>query len=123
MLNTLDRTLNTSNTNELKNFGDKISKFGVNFAICDAAGQLRLLAEGGRFKSDPDAILNSCSPVVEKGKQGHSVSVIDNQFLIADLEVGGETGIAAVIDLGDKSTGQDAANEMRNQLLKQMFDL
>jgi len=38
---------------ELERFGRKVSKFGVNFAVCDSAGIVILHGEGGRFESDP----------------------------------------------------------------------
>jgi HD-GYP domain-containing protein (c-di-GMP phosphodiesterase class II) len=51
MLDTGRKTLATSQICELEEFGGRIKKFGVNFAVFNATGELVLLCEGERFKS------------------------------------------------------------------------
>ena len=51
MLDTGSKTLATSQICELEEFGGRIKKFGVNFAVFNATGELVLLCEGERFKS------------------------------------------------------------------------
>jgi HD-GYP domain-containing protein (c-di-GMP phosphodiesterase class II) len=51
MLDTGKKTLATSQICELEEFGGRIKKFGVNFAVFNATGELVLLCEGERFKS------------------------------------------------------------------------
>ena len=54
--------MSPSQLRELEKFGDKINKFGVNFGVCSAEGELVLLCEGGGFKSSREQL-------VEYGRQ------------------------------------------------------
>lgn len=49
-------TLATSQLCELEEFGGRIKKFGVNFAVFNASGELVLLCEGERFKSSKERL-------------------------------------------------------------------
>jgi len=51
LLDTVGRSLGSSQQHELERFGGKVNKFGVNFAVCNAKGELVLLCEAGRFES------------------------------------------------------------------------
>ena len=44
---------------KLKEFGDRINKFGANFALCDADGEVVLLCESDSFKSSPELLTQS----------------------------------------------------------------
>ncbi|MHC4595776.1 MAG: HD-GYP domain-containing protein, partial [Planctomycetota bacterium] len=57
MLDTVKKSLGPSQLCELQKFGDRINKFGVNFAVCDARGELVLLCDGGRFKSSREQLI------------------------------------------------------------------
>ena len=56
MLDTVRNTIATSQLCELEGFGGRIKKFGVNFAVFDATGELVLLCEGERFKSSKEQL-------------------------------------------------------------------
>lgn len=56
MLDTGRNTLATSQICELEEFGGRIKKFGVNFAVFNASGELVLLCEGERFKSSTEQL-------------------------------------------------------------------
>jgi HD-GYP domain-containing protein (c-di-GMP phosphodiesterase class II) len=51
MLDAGKNTLTTAQLRELEVFGNRISRFGVNFAVCNAGGELILLCEAKGFKS------------------------------------------------------------------------
>jgi HD-GYP domain-containing protein (c-di-GMP phosphodiesterase class II) len=51
MLDTGRNTLTSSQLHELEAFGDRINRFGVNFAVCNAKGEFILLSETEKFKS------------------------------------------------------------------------
>jgi len=55
-LDTGRNTLATSQLCELEEFGGRIKKFGVNFAVFNASGELVLLCEGERFKSSKERL-------------------------------------------------------------------
>jgi len=55
-LDTVRNTIATSQLCELEGFGGRIKKFGVNFAVFDATGELVLLCEGERFKSSKEQL-------------------------------------------------------------------
>ncbi len=57
MLDTLGKTISSSQRRQLEGFGERVNKFGVNFAVCDADGELVLLCDGGRFKSSPEQLI------------------------------------------------------------------
>ena len=57
MLDTVRKSLGPSQLRELEKFGGRINKFGVNFAVCDAEGELVLLCDGGRFKSSREQLI------------------------------------------------------------------
>jgi len=56
-LDTGRNTLATSQICELEEFGGRIKKFGVNFAVFDAGGELVLLCEGERHKSSKEQLI------------------------------------------------------------------
>jgi hypothetical protein len=62
--------LTSSQLSELESFGDKINKLGVNFAVCNADGELALLCDGAKFKSDKRLIIDNCTTVLEKEIKG-----------------------------------------------------
>jgi len=46
------RTIGSTQIRELENLGGRIGKFGVNFAVCGADGEVVLLCEGGVYPSN-----------------------------------------------------------------------
>ena len=65
--NKTNSRLTSSQLHQLESFGDKINKFGLNFAVCNTDGELILMREGGKFKSDERLIIEGCSSILEKG--------------------------------------------------------
>ncbi len=118
MLDTVRKTLSLSQRRELESFGAKINKFGANFAVCNAADELILLCEGGRFKSSREQLIKLSRQVLDqKGEKSCSddpgVPVWrfgDANFVLAAVlksarvsNKGGEVIGTALVDLGDKS--------------------
>ena len=55
-MDTIRNNITTSQLCELEKFGGRITKFGVNFAVFNARGELVLLCEGERFKSSREQL-------------------------------------------------------------------
>jgi len=118
MLDTVRKTLNLSRRRELESFGAKINKFGANFAVCNAADELILLCEGGRFKSSGEQLIKLSRQVLDQNDEKScsndpGVPVWrfgDTNFVLAAIlktarvsNKGGEVIGTALVDLGDKS--------------------
>ncbi|MHC4084044.1 MAG: HD-GYP domain-containing protein [Planctomycetota bacterium] len=121
--------LTSSQLSELESFGAKINKLGVNFAVCNADGELALLCDGAKFKSDKKLIIDNCTSVLEKEIKGRQTSIIDNRFLAAVLKMGGQSLAVALIDLGDNSLPvmrdekRDTQYDIRSTLFSEMLGL
>jgi len=92
--------LTNSQLHELEGFGGRINKVGVNFAVCDADGELALLCDGGKFKSDKKSIIDNCLSILERDIKGHQSSTVDSRFLTTLLKQGSQAVGVALIDLG-----------------------
>ena len=118
MLGTVSKTLSLSQRRELEGFGARVNKFGANFALCNTTGELALLCDGGRFKSNREQLINLSRQALERNgenscsdKAGGQVWRFDdtNLVLAAVLKCarvsneGGEVIGIALVDLGDKS--------------------
>jgi HD-GYP domain-containing protein (c-di-GMP phosphodiesterase class II) len=114
--------LTSSQLNELESFGAKINQIGVNFAVCNADGELALLCEGAKFKSDKRTIIDNCTSVLEKEIKDRQTSVIDSRFLAAVLKKAGQPLLVALIDLGDNSS-PDTQHDIRTTLFNEMLGL
>lgn len=118
MLDTVRETLSLSQRCELESFGARINKFGANFAVCNAADELILLCEGGRFKSSREQLIKlsrqvldqngekSCSddpgvPVWRFGDANFVLAAVLKSARVSNK--GGEVVGTALVDLGDKS--------------------
>ncbi|MCH7557057.1 MAG: HD domain-containing protein [Planctomycetes bacterium] len=121
MLDTVRKTLSLSQQRELESFGARVNKFGANFAVCDAADELILLCEGGRFKSSREQLIKLSRQVLDQNGEkscsdDHGVPVWrfgDANFVLAAVlksarvsNKGGEVIGTALVDLGDKSLCQ-----------------
>ena len=112
MLGTIAKSLGQSQLCELEKFADRVTKFGVNFAVCDAEEELVLLREGGGFESDRELIINSCSAIIKRDSKGkkrktNQLSLVNNRFLGSELKSHSKTIGAALIDLGEKMVRGD----------------
>jgi len=118
MLDTVRKTLSLLRQRELEDFGARINKFGANFAVCNAADELILLCEGGRFKSSREQLIKLSRQVLDQngekscsGDPGVPVWRFgDANFVLAAVlksarvsNKGGEVIGTVLVDLGDKS--------------------
>jgi HD-GYP domain-containing protein (c-di-GMP phosphodiesterase class II) len=116
MLDTGRNTLATSQLCELEEFGGRIKKFGVNFAVFNASGELVLLCEGERFKSSKERLtewarqaldqsdMKSCTgaadmPVRRFGDENIALGVVLKSARVCNKSRGAVG--TAFIDLGD----------------------
>jgi len=110
--------LTSSQLNELESFGARINSLGVNFAVCNADGELAMLCEGTKFKSDKGSIVDNCTSVLEKETKDQQTSVIDSRFLVAVLKRAGQPLAVVLIDLGDNSL-----SGMQDENLDEKYDI
>ena len=109
------RRLDASQIRELKKFGDRVNKFGVNFAVCDVNSELTLLCDGGKFKSNPEQLVEYSRIALEQNDDQRRRGPEDNvrwfgetnPVLATVLKLGSETVGAAFIDLGEWATNDD----------------
>ncbi len=59
MLDTIRKNLGPSQLRALEEFGGRITRFGVNFAVCDTDGEIILLCRGGVFESDAEQLMRA----------------------------------------------------------------
>ena len=94
---------------DLQSFGDKVNKFDANFAVCNVEGQLALLRQCSRFRSNKKLLADTALLILEKNYQSgwhktEYVSVVDNRYLGIVLKQPGRKDAAALIDLGTTTT-------------------
>lgn len=70
MLDTIERDLSSLQLRELKRFGGKVNKLGVNFAVCNADSEVILLCDGGKFKSDQEQLIKLSRQVLNQNDEG-----------------------------------------------------
>ena len=118
-MGTIRKNLSSSQLRELEKFGVKVNKFGVNFAVCNADGELVLLCDGGRCIAKELKTQNSkpktlecyalyAKRCVEIESEGVCRLGEHNQILAAVLKSGGEAVGVALIDLGEKTAGSNS---------------
>jgi HD-GYP domain-containing protein (c-di-GMP phosphodiesterase class II) len=101
---------------ELEAFGNRINRFGVNFAVCDTSGKVVLLCETGRFKSSRSQLAEYARHTLnqsgmESCSNDYGLPVqrfINKDFVLAVVlkstcssNNGREAVAAALIDFGD----------------------
>ena len=112
MLDTIERDLSSLQLRELKRFGGKVNKLGVNFAVCNADSEVILLCDGGKFKSDQEQLIKLSRQVLKQNDEGSGAETEaqvcrfdeGNQVLAAVLKSDGEAVGAALIDSGRRAT-------------------
>ena len=108
MLDTIEKGLSPLQMCRLKSFGSKVNKFGVNFAVCNDDGNVMLLGDGGKFKSDQEQLVKLSRQVLNQDSKGSSayaeaqVYLFDegNQVLAAILKSDVEVVWVALVDCG-----------------------
>ena len=114
---------------QLNKFGGRVNKFGVNFAVFDVDGGLILLSEGGRFGSDRQQLIMAGQQALEQCGNRGDVETEDsvyrsgenNQILAGVLKSGDKIAAVDLIDLGGRSTGEDANYEMQDEFFGEML--
>ncbi len=125
MLDTVRKTLSPLQLRALEEFGGRINKFGVNFAVCNADGEVVLLCGGGAFESSAEQFTQISRQALDQ-IDGKSTNVDtqtpvwrfgdENVVLAAVLKAApnraesGETAGLALIDLGNASHNVHGAN-------------
>ncbi|MEN6337709.1 MAG: HD domain-containing phosphohydrolase [Phycisphaerales bacterium] len=121
MPNTVTPTLAPARRRELERLGERIVRFGVNFAVVTPDGQMPVLVNSGLFESRPERLIEAGRCVLERIEQqryeGVEIPVwqfAEESLLVASpllmpLVIGGYRHPlgAAIIDLG--SPGRTAA--------------
>jgi HD-GYP domain-containing protein (c-di-GMP phosphodiesterase class II) len=118
-LDTVGRSIIFSQRRQLESFGERLKKFGVNFAVCDVNGQLILLCDGGRPKSSPEQLIEYSRQALSQNGDKDSPEKADvllqqlgdsSQVLATVLKFTSgrskraESVAVALIDMGDIST-------------------
>ncbi|MHC4361760.1 MAG: HD domain-containing phosphohydrolase [Planctomycetota bacterium] len=106
----------------LEEFGRRITKFDVNFAVCNLNSELILSCEGRRFKSDPERLMRSGRKALQRDCDGSHCTPGDEDCRPADeadvlaavLKAGGRAVAVALIDLG--GLARDTSKYLREML-------
>ena len=128
-LDTIRKTLGSPQLRKLERFGGKVNKFGVNFAVCSADGELVLLCEGGKFKSSRKQLVQASRRALDKEGEGSCIGTetqvcqLDetNPVLAAVLKRGSEAVGTALLDTGYSIP--DARCENQESILSEMLGL
>jgi len=111
MENPICKGLGSSGLRELRRFGDRINKFGFNFAVCDGNDELILLCEADKFQSERQQLIEagrcalSMSRAKSRDQSAESAGKFEipakgGQVLATVLKRGSEAVGTALIDLG-----------------------
>lgn len=105
MLTITGKSLSQSQMRQLKRFGSRVNKFGANFAVYDADGELVLLRGAGRFESNAGEL--RCQAI---GVMCASTSVSDRDASGADpVHATSNTVLAAALKPAPSRNGQAKA--------------
>jgi len=70
MSDTIRKHLGPSQLRALEEFGGRITRFGVNFAVCDTDGEIVLLCGGGAFESDAEQLMQASRQALSEDERG-----------------------------------------------------
>ena len=119
MLGTITTGISSSQRRQLEGFGERVNKFGVNFAVCDVDSEIVLLRDGGRFKSSTEQLIEYSRQILSQNSNNDSPDKTDvlvqrygdsSPVLAAVLKSSSgksklaEAAAVALIDLGDIRT-------------------
>jgi HD-GYP domain-containing protein (c-di-GMP phosphodiesterase class II) len=122
MPNTMTPTLTPARRREMEKLGERIARFGVNFAVVTADGQVPVLVNAGLFESRPEQLISAGRCVLDRIEQQRyeGVEIPVWQFsegnllvaapLLMPLVIGGYRHPigAAIIDLGSPDASSAA---------------
>lgn len=106
-METTKKKPNLLQLNDLRCFGDKVNKFGANFAVFDTDNDLVLLKQCRCFESDEKSIVDASLLVVEeKNSENYNLadehgSVVKDRYFGVVLKHGNVTAGTALIDFGE----------------------
>ncbi len=66
MLHAVRKSLTPSQLLDLARFGERVNRFGLNFAVCDVRGEIVLLREGGGFTSSTVQLMEWARQVLQQ---------------------------------------------------------
>jgi len=69
MLETMSKSLDRSQLRELERFGRRISRFGVNFAVCNVEGEIVLQCAGGGFETGTEQLAECSRQAIDRSDQ------------------------------------------------------
>jgi HD-GYP domain-containing protein (c-di-GMP phosphodiesterase class II) len=116
------RLLRPAQLHKLEQLGRKVTRFGLNFAVVDAAGQVVMLLEGGGWKSNAEQLGLWARRAIEANAVSVSpdgdVSVFDEDrsALAAVLSLGRRAEAVVVVDL-DKTPMQGNERQYLSALI------
>ncbi len=134
MRDTTEKDLNSLQLRELKRFGGRMNKLGVNFAVCNADSEVVLLCDGSKFKSDQEQLIKLSRQVLKQNDEGSSTETpvpvkpmqaeaqvrrLDegNQVLATVLKSDGEAVGAALIDCGRERRWTSGEEQVASEML------
>jgi len=141
MLKTTTRELTCLQRRELERFGERVSRFGVNFAVIDAQGQIAVLLNAGEYESDTQELIAAgrqvlaAAPAPTEDPQDNTVwQFADGQLLLAvplclPLVAAGHRAPVgtAILDLGPTAqptpSTETGSTTDRNAYLAEMLHL
>lgn len=134
--NTMTPSLAPARQRELEKFGERIARFGVNFAVVTVDGRVPVQVNAGRFESDPEQLTQAGRCVLDRVEEqrceGSEIPVwqfADGNVLVASpllmpIAVAGyrHPAGAAIVDLGDPAArGEDTGRNI--EYLSEMLRL
>jgi len=138
MLNMAEKKLSSTQLRDLKSFGSRVNKFGANFAVCNAHGELILLTNGDKFKSDTEQLITVGRQALTGENQqaaidrdGHTYWFRQQALILGTaLAAGpGTPQFAALIDAGGisacavRNTTGESQDSLQSRLLGEMLNL
>ena len=125
MLETIGKNLKLSQSLELTRFGDMANKLGVNFAVCDADGQLVMFEQNSNFANGQDyeshLIGYSQKTLAHQSESDAEHRIYrfgeNDQILSVVLKSSNESVGVAMIDTAGKSQKQIADDSVFSEML------
>jgi HD-GYP domain-containing protein (c-di-GMP phosphodiesterase class II) len=123
-VNIVKQNINRVQLRQIENFGCRLKKFGYNFVLCDAEGDILILSDGGRFKSDTEQlkhlvgdVLNSSSGQQSLDSQGTAVMRFngDNDILAVPLMPAQQAVTVAFVDMGKTQNSEPINTEYQGR--------
>ena len=130
-LDTIRKSLSSPQLRKFERFGGKVNKFGVNFAVCNADGELVLLCEGGKFKSGRKQLIKAGRRALSKEGEENCVGTETkvcrfgetNPVLAAVLKRGSEAVGTALIEMDTGCSMADTGCSNQESIFTEMLGL